>query len=244
MIRVHDLSVHLGSFSLRNIRFEVPSQGYGVLMGKTGTGKTTILESICGLRQIQKGTIELAGKEVTHMKPAERGIGFVPQDGALFSTMSIWEHLAFSLRIRKVAHAEIKRRVEELAELLGIGHILKRSPQGLSGGEYHRVALGRALASKPSVLCMDEPLSALDDETKDGLCELLRSLRRQTGVTTLHITHSLQEAKALATRIYLLRDGRIRDFAPEEMSNLDGGKSQPPFASPAQGESFEASSRG
>ena len=244
MIRVSHLAIEIGNFSIRDVSFEVPSHGYGVLMGKTGYGKTTILEAICGLRHIQAGRIELAGRDVTVRKPAERGVGFVPQDGALFSTMTVWEHLAFSLRVRRLPHAVVKERVEELAALLGIESLLKRYPQGLSGGESQRVALGRALSSKPTVLCMDEPLGALDDETRDSLCDLLRSVRRQTGVTALHVTHSRREAKALATRVYIIEGGKVRDLPPEELEPVEEEPSRKRRASPAPGDYLEGTRRG
>ncbi len=181
MIQVEDLATRAGDFALDNISFSIPSAHYGVLMGKTGSGKTTVLEAICGLKRVLGGRIILEGDDVTHLKPAERGIGFVPQDGALFSTMSVRDHLAFSLVIRKWPRAEIDARVTELAKLLGIEHLLARRPHGLSGGERQRVSLGRALASRPHVLCLDEPLSALDDETREEMYGLLRSVREQTG---------------------------------------------------------------
>lgn len=199
----------MGSFSLENISFEIPDGGYAALMGRTGAGKTTILEAICGLRSVVSGTIELAGRDVTSLKPAERGIGYVPQDGALFSTMSIRDHLAFSLVVRKWSKSAIDSRVSELVELLGIAHLLDRKPAGLSGGEEQRVSLGRALAFRPAILCLDEPLSALDDQTRAEMYELLAHVRQHTGVTTLHITHNQSEAASLADQLLVLEDGQI-----------------------------------
>lgn len=209
MITVSSLAIQMGSFSLEKISFEIPDGGYAALMGRTGAGKTTILEAICGLRPVVSGTIELAGRDVTSLKPAERGIGYVPQDGALFSTMSIRDHLAFSLVIRKWSKSAIDSRVAELVELLGIAHLLDRKPAGLSGGEEQRVSLGRALAFRPTILCMDEPLSALDDQTRAEMYELLAHVRQHTGVTTLHITHNQSEAASLADQLLVLEDGQI-----------------------------------
>jgi len=188
---------------------DIPTGHYGVLMGKTGSGKTTLLEAICGLRAVTGGRIFLMGSEVTNLKPAGRGIGYVPQDRALFQTMTVREHLAFALTIRRWERAEIDRRVDELAELLGLQHLLVRKPQGLSGGEAQRVALGRALAFRPGILCLDEPLSALDDETRQEMYELLQKVQAHTGVTTLHVTHHRGEASRLADSILLLKNGRI-----------------------------------
>jgi molybdate/tungstate transport system ATP-binding protein len=209
VITVSSLAIQMGSFSLKNISFEIPDGGYAALMGRTGAGKTTILEAICGLRSVVSGTIELAGRDVTSLKPAERGIGYVPQDGALFSTMSIRDHLAFSLVVRKWSKSAIDSRVSELVELLGIAHLLDRKPAGLSGGEEQRVSLGRALAFRPTILCMDEPLSALDDQTRAEMYELLAHVRQHTGVTTLHITHNQSEAASLADQLLVLEDGQI-----------------------------------
>lgn len=217
MIAVENLTVHAGAFSLHRLTFNVATGQYAVLMGKTGTGKTTVLEAICGLKTIQNGRILLSDRDVTRLKTAERGIGYVPQDLALFRTLTVREHLAFALVIRKWPAAAVEQRVGELADLLGLQHLLERRPAGLSGGESQRVALGRALAFQPRVLLLDEPLSALDDETRTDMYALLRSVQRQTGVTAIHVTHSLQEAKALADRLLLLRDGGIQDVPVSEL---------------------------
>ncbi len=209
MIQVEQLSVQAGSFRLSAISFQVPAGGYAVLMGRTGAGKTTLLESLCGLKPVAAGVIRLMGVEVTRLRPGLRGIGYVPQDRALFQTMTVREHLAFAPRLRRWPRAEIDQRVDELAALLGIGSLLERKPAGLSGGEAQRVALGRALAVRPGVLCLDEPLSALDDETREEMITLLGAVRRQTGVTTLHVTHHLQEAERLADLRLELKDGQV-----------------------------------
>jgi molybdate/tungstate transport system ATP-binding protein len=212
MILVKDLTVHAGSFALHGISFEVRTGQYCVLMGRTGSGKTTLLEAICGLKLAGAGRIELNGRDVTRLKPAERGIGYVPQDGALFSTMSVREHLAFSLVVRGWARGAIDERAAELADLLGISHLLNRTPHGLSGGERQRVALGRALACRPAILCLDEPLSALDDETRLETCRLLEMVQKATAVTTLHVTHHQQDADRLANQILVIEKGNVREL--------------------------------
>lgn len=209
MIFVEDLAVRAGDFSLEGISFQVPQGKYAVLMGKTGSGKTTIVECLCGLRSIESGQIILAENDVTFLKPAERGVGYVPQDGALFPTMTIREHLAFPLKIRKWKKQDIAQRSEELAQLLGIEELLDRPPQGLSGGEAQRVALGRALAFHPQILLLDEPLSALDDQTRYQMYELLKRVQRLTSVTTLHITHNREDAVHLADCFLLIENGSI-----------------------------------
>ncbi len=205
MIIIKDLSVKAGSFVLNNISFTLDGGEYGVLMGQTGSGKTTILEAVAGLKPVTGGSINLDGVEVAHLKPAERGIGYVPQDRALFPSMTVAEHLGFALVLRKWPKAQIRERVQQMADLLGIEPLLQRKPYGLSGGESQRVALGRALSYYPKILLLDEPLSALDEETRDSMCRLLKRIQLETGVTTLHVTHSLTEAKRLANRLLVLK---------------------------------------
>lgn len=209
MITVENLTVRAGTFSLAGVSFALPAGRHGILMGRTGSGKTTLLEALCGLKPVVSGSIRLDGTEVTPLKPAARGIGYVPQDGALFPSMTVREHLGFALTVRRRPAAEIARRVEDLSALLGIGHLLGRRPQGLSGGEAQRVALGRALAGEPSVLCLDEPLSALDDDTREEMAVMLQAIRTRTGVTILHVTHSEAEARRLGDVLFHLRDGGI-----------------------------------
>jgi len=242
VIRVENLSVRSGTFSLSGVSFEVGQGEYGILMGRTGSGKTTILEAICGLRPVVAGRIVLMGRDVTHLKPAQRCIGFVPQEGALFPTMTVREHLAFGPTVRGWKRRDINRRVDELAELLDIKHLLDRMPAGLSGGEQQRVALGRALAARPGVLCLDEPLSALDEQTREQMYELLREIQQATGVTTLHITHSRAEAERLADRLFWLHDGVVQSVPVQQLPNLrfdsttpsDQGRERQP--APAGGE--------
>lgn len=216
MIQLENLCLRNGSFELNDLSATIPSESYGILMGRTGCGKTTILEAICGLRpHVFSGTIRLNDSDVTHLKPAERGIGYVPQDSALFETMSIFENVAFALRLRKWTETDIEKRVHELAELMGITTLLGRRPFGLSGGEAKRVALARALAASPGVLCLDEPLSALDEQTHGEICDLLSELHREINVTILHITHSSTEARRLGETFLRLEDGKLIEGNPE-----------------------------
>lgn len=180
-----------------------------MLMGATGSGKTTLLECVCGLRPVTKGRIVIADCDVTRKRPAERGIGYVPQDAALFPRMSVLRHLAFPLVIRKWRAADIATRTNEIAKMLELTQLLDRFPARLSGGEMQRVALGRALAARPAALVLDEPLSALDDATRGKMHDVLRKVQATTGVTTLHVTHSREEALLLGERLFQLRDGRI-----------------------------------
>ena len=198
MIEIRQLHLVQGDFELRDINLSLPSGVYGVLMGRSGCGKTSLLEAIAGLRPIRSGSIRLGANDVTALKPAERGVGYVPQDRALFPTQRIRDQLAFSLMIRKAPESQIHDRVNDLAKLLGLSELLDRFPQSLSGGEAQRVALGRALAFRPQVLLLDEPLNALDEELHEEMCDLLQTIHRETRVTVLHITHSPQEARRLS----------------------------------------------
>lgn len=213
MVSVENLSVEIGGFSLSGVSFSLSAGEYGILMGRTGSGKTTLLEAICGLKPVVSGRIVINGRDVTRMKPGARGIGFVPQEGALFKSMTVRDQLGFALQIRRRSKTEVAQRVEELADLLGVSDLLDRGPEGLSGGECQRVSLGRALAARPSVLCMDEPFSSLDEDTRDDIYQLVESVTQQTGVTTLHITHSRQEAELLGDCLYQLVEGVIERVA-------------------------------
>lgn len=209
MIEVKDLCIHQGKFTLEGINFTIPENHHGVLMGRSGCGKTSVLETICGLRPIESGSVLLAGREVTTDAPGERGIGYVPQDRSLFPNLSVRDNLAFSLLVGDLPNEQISLRVDELAELMSISSLLDRSIENLSGGEAQRVSLGRALAARPRVLCLDEPLSALDEETHGEMSDLLTHIRNETGVTILHVTHSRSEAHRIADLIYRFVDGNV-----------------------------------
>jgi ABC-type sugar transport system ATPase subunit len=204
-----DVALRQGSFSMHGVSLEIAAGEYAVLMGRTGSGKTTVLEAICGLRPVASGSIRLMDRDVTRLRPAARGAGYVPQDAALFSTMTVRDHLAFALVVHRWKRPAIDARVEELAQLLGIARLLDRKPRGLSGGEAQRVALGRALAMHPGVLLLDEPFNALDDDTRNEIYDLLRSIRGLRPITVLHVTHSRAEAESLASRVFEIRDGTV-----------------------------------
>ena len=213
MIQVQDLTIRNGAFALERVNFTVASGAYAVLMGSTGSGKTSIMEVLCGIRKMHSGRISIMNRNVSELKPAERNIGLVPQDAALFSTMTVRENMGFPLTIRNWKSSKIAQRIDELAALLKVSHLLDRRPLGLSGGEAQRVALGRALSFYPAVLCLDEPLSAIDEETRVEMYDLLRTVQKSTGVTTLHVTHSQAEAKALADACFTIRNGQLQETA-------------------------------
>lgn len=209
MISVEQLGLSQGAFHLDDVSFAVPTGAYAVLMGATGSGKTSLLEAIAGLRAVRSGRILLDGRDVTHLPPAQRGLGYVPQDNTLFRTRTVARNLSFALELRNTPWDEIDRRVRETAGWLRIETLLDRLPAGLSGGEAQRVALGRALIFKPSLLLLDEPLSSLDDATRNQLVEILQALRQRRDVTVLHITHNRAEAESLADVRFRLEAGRV-----------------------------------
>jgi ABC-type sugar transport system ATPase subunit len=214
VIQFDSISWQAGTFCLENLSFTVPKGAYAVLMGRTGCGKTTLLEILCGLRLPRAGRVLIDGRDVTDEPPGVRGVGYVPQDGAMFPTMTVREQLGFAPRVRREPRDRIEICVHEQARQLGIEHLLDRLPQHLSGGERQRVALGRALAAQPRVLLLDEPLSALDEELRDDLAALLRRVQREHGLTALHITHSRAEAGQLADVLFRLEDGQVREVSP------------------------------
>ena len=209
MISIRHITVQAGGFQLRDLSMEIPTGSHTALMGRTGSGKTTLLEGVCGLRSIRSGSIWIGDREVTNLPPGQRGIGLVPQDGALFDHLTVRQHLEFALEVRGWVPERRESRSRELAEWLSLTPLLDRLPAGMSGGERQRVALGRALAFHPPVLCLDEPLSALDDQTRGEIVAVLTEIRNRTGITILHITHNRSEAERLADRILHLRDGRL-----------------------------------
>jgi molybdate transport system ATP-binding protein len=218
LVQVRGVSLRLGEFAVRAVDLDVFRGEYFVLLGPTGAGKTVLLECIAGLHRPDKGEIYVDGERVTSAPPELRGLGYLPQDYALFPHLTVAQNIAFGMRIRRRPRSEIAQRVEELGALLGITHLLERTPTTLSGGEQQRCALARALAIGPKVLLLDEPLSALDEQTREGLTVELRRVHEQIGTTTLHISHNFEETLAMADRIGIIHQGRIRQVGtPEEV---------------------------
>lgn len=212
MIRVDRLSYSIGDFELRQPSLEVARAQYFVLLGPPGSGKTILLECLCGLRRIQAGRIYIDEYDVTNHEPRARSIGYVPQDFALFPHLSIERNIAFGLRIGGYDRKAILNRVTQTAEMLGIEHMLKRSVDGISGGERQRVALARALVLRPKVLLLDEPVSALDEATRQDVCTELHRIQRQFGVTTIHVSHNLEEVFSVADKAGILCEGQFQQI--------------------------------
>jgi molybdopterin-binding protein len=217
MIAVKNLKVNLGGFFLQNINLDIRPGEYFIVLGPTGAGKTVLLEAIAGLHPVLEGEVWITNREITYLSPEKRGIGIVYQDQVLFPHLSVERNIAFGLKMRKCPRAEAKAQIEAISEVMGISHLLKRNPVTLSGGEKQKVALARALVTDPKVLLLDEPLSALDPETREKMQAELRDIHRKVGVTVIHVTHDFEEAIALAHRVAVLSDGHIAQVGtPEE----------------------------
>jgi molybdopterin-binding protein len=218
MIEVKNLCVDLGEFILEDISLDIEEGEYFIILGPTGAGKTVLLESIAGLYPIKSGEIWLRGKEVTSVEPEKRRISIVYQDHVLFPHLSVRDNLLFGLRMLGARSDEVANRLNWVAELLGISHLLHRRPDTLSGGEKQKTALGRAIITQPELLLVDEPLSALDPETRESVQQELRQLHRALGITILHVTHDFEEAIALGSRIAVIGEGHLMQVGtPEEV---------------------------
>jgi ABC-type Fe3+/spermidine/putrescine transport system ATPase subunit len=222
MIEVKNLSLRLGEFHLRDINLSIVDSEYFVILGPTGAGKTVLMECLAGIHRPKHGEIWMDGTDITRLAPEERGIGYVPQDYVLFPFLNVAANITFGLKRGQRDNRVLERgngvreRVDRLAELIGISHLLPRDTRSLSGGEKQRVALARALAPSPRVLLLDEPLSALDQRTAKSLRFELRRVHRELNLTTVHITHDLMEALEMADRVAVVREGRIEQVAPPE----------------------------
>ncbi len=203
---------------VNNVSLEVADGEFFVLLGSSGSGKTTILSLIAGLTPVDHGRILLHGRDVTHLPTQQRRVGFVFQNYALFQYMSVAENIEFGLSIRKTPPAERKQRRDELLELVGLAGLGNRMPRQLSGGQQQRVALARALAYRPDVLLLDEPLGALDAKIRIELRRNLKSIQRKLGITTIFVTHDQEEAFDLADRVGVMSFGRLQEVGtPEEL---------------------------
>ncbi|MBN2575083.1 MAG: ABC transporter ATP-binding protein [Deltaproteobacteria bacterium] len=218
MIQIHDLSLDLDEFHLRHVNLTVAEGEYLVLLGPTGAGKTVLLECIVGLHRRHSGTIAVDGVDVTRLYPEERNIGYVPQDYALFPNMTVAKNLAYGLRARRAPPDEVAAKVRAMLAKLDIEGLSARHPATLSGGEKQRVALGRALLTEPHVLLLDEPLAALDENTRCELAAGLREIQRSVRGTFVHVCHNLEEALEVADRVAVIDDGGIVQVGtPEEI---------------------------
>ena len=209
-----------GVTALNDVSFSFNHGEFFVLLGPTGAGKTTTLRVIAGLERQEAGSVLFDGGPIDGLTPADRDVAFVFQQYSLYPTMTVYDNLAFPLRspLRRTSEADIKRRVQEAAEILRISHLLERKTAQLSGGEMQRVAIGRAIVRVPHVFLMDEPLSNLDAKLRETLRVELKHLQKTQGGTTLFVTHDQIEALTMADRIAVLNMGRIVQLgSPEDI---------------------------
>ncbi|MES2360547.1 MAG: sn-glycerol-3-phosphate import ATP-binding protein UgpC [Pseudomonadota bacterium] len=205
---------------LHGVDAEISDHEFIVIVGPSGCGKSTLLRMVAGLEEVTDGQICIGGKVVNDLEPSERDIAMVFQNYALYPHMSVFDNMAYGLKIAKVPRDEIKARVDKAAKILELGHLLDRKPRALSGGQRQRVAMGRAIVRQPQVFLFDEPLSNLDAKLRVQTRLEIQKLHRELGITALFVTHDQVEAMTLAQRMMVMNAGRMEQFGtPEEVYN-------------------------
>ncbi len=197
---------------LKDLDIDIPDQEFLVLVGPSGCGKSTALRCLAGLEEISSGQIQIGNRVVNNVPPKDRDIAMVFQSYALYPHMSVFDNMAFGLKLRKVPKPEIRKRVEEAAQMLSIEHLLDRKPRQLSGGQRQRVALGRAIVRDPAVFLMDEPLSNLDAKLRVQTRAEINKLHQKLKTTFIYVTHDQTEAMTMGSRIAVMRDGILQQI--------------------------------
>jgi sn-glycerol 3-phosphate transport system ATP-binding protein len=200
------------------VNADIADREFIVIVGPSGCGKSTLLRMVAGLEEISGGDISIGNRVVNNLEPAERDIAMVFQNYALYPHMSVYDNMAYGLKIKKMPVEEIKRRVDKAAGILELGHLLERKPRQLSGGQRQRVAMGRAIVRQPQVFLFDEPLSNLDAKLRAQTRIEIQKLHRELGITSLFVTHDQVEAMTLAERMIVMNAGNMEQFGtPEEV---------------------------
>jgi putative spermidine/putrescine transport system ATP-binding protein len=218
-LHLRDLTKHFGAVeAVAGLDLVLRQGEFLTLLGPSGSGKTTILKMIAGFERPTSGTIELAGRDVSTLSPAERGIGVVFQQYALFPHMNVYDNIGYPLKLRRWSAEDRTRRVETMLELVELTGYGERFPRELSGGQQQRVAVARALAFQPALLLMDEPLGALDRALRVGMQEEIRRIHRESGATVLYVTHDQEEALTMSDQVAILREGHLLQVgSPREL---------------------------
>ena len=222
MIRLNDIVVKFGDFTaLHGINVHVKEGEFFTFLGPSGCGKTTTLRTLTGFIEPAEGTVIVGGKDITHVPIEDRNIGIVFQSYALFPTMTVYDNIAFGLKIMKMKKAEVDKRVREIAKKVDLSdEQLKKAVSQLSGGQQQRVAIARALVTGPAIICMDEPLSNLDAKLRVQLRNELKKMQKDFGITTIYVTHDQEEALTLSDRIAVFNSGVIEQVGtPNEVYN-------------------------
>lgn len=219
MVEFIDIGKRYGaSTALSSINLKVEKGEFLTLLGPSGSGKTTLLNLIAGLIQPSTGRLLIDGKDAVHLSPGERSLGMVFQNYALMPHMTVYDNIAFPLRVRRVAEADIRRRVREVLELVRLNNVEQRKPKELSGGQQQRVSLARCVVYSPSLILMDEPLGALDKKLREQMQFEIKQLHAELGITMLNVTHDQEEALTLSDRIVLMNNGAIEQIGtPSEL---------------------------
>jgi sulfate transport system ATP-binding protein len=211
---------HSGVYALQDVNVHIKEGEMIGILGPSGSGKTTLLRLIAGLERQTSGEIRIRGEVVDGQPPQRRNVGFVFQNYALFKHMTVYDNIAFGLRVQKRNETEISRRVDELLHLVQLSGLDQRFPHQLSGGQAQRVALARALAPEPSVLLFDEPFAAVDSKIRRGLRKWIRRIHDEVGITSVFVTHDQEEALEIADRVLVIHQGTVEQFGtPEEVYN-------------------------
>lgn len=219
LLTIRGLQAYYGTtHALKDIDLDIEAGGMFAILGPSGSGKSTLLRVIAGFEQAAEGTLELDGKDLLSLPANKREVGLMFQSYALFPHMSVAKNIAYGLEAEKLSRGEIKTRVAEAIDMIGLGHLADRRPAQLSGGQRQRVALARSIVKSPKLLLLDEPLSALDRQLRAGMQSELKRLQRETGMTFVIVTHDQEEAMSLADSVALLRDGQIEQLGtPAEL---------------------------
>lgn len=222
MFEIKDLNVNLGGFFLKDINLNLDQGEYFIILGKSGSGKTVLLETIAGRYKIESGSILKDNKDISKESPEKRDLGFVYQNYELFSHLKVKENIGFSLKFKKMAKKNISTETDRMMETLEVTHLKNRYPQDLSGGEKQRIAIGRSIIKSPKLLLLDEPFSALDYITKENVKGLLKDIHQNFKPTVIHVTHDIKEALYFADKIGILKDNTItKVFDKKDLDKLE-----------------------